>query len=123
MIKMVFMLKRRVGMSVKDFIERYESGHVPLGERHVPDAARYVRRYLEPVAGPFSDADSEFDVITEVWFDTEADYTRAMARLADPAIAAEIAEDEEYLFDRSRSRAYLVYERESEVGLRATSVP
>ena len=52
MIKMVFMLKRRPGMSRADFIQYYESHHARLGEKYVPNAVRYVRRSHRACARP-----------------------------------------------------------------------
>jgi hypothetical protein len=116
MVKMVFMLKRKPGMSRTDFIEYYESHHARLGEKYVPNAVRYVRRFLEPVPGPWSDSADEFDVLTELWFANQQDADAAMAHLSEPKIHEEIAADEDRLFDRPRSRVYLISERESVMG-------
>jgi hypothetical protein len=113
MIKMVFMLKRRPGMSRADFIQYYESHHARLGEKYVPNAVRYVRRFLDPVPGPWSKPADEFDVMTELWFANKQEADRAMAHLSEPKIHDEIAADEERLFDRTRSQVYLITEHES----------
>lgn len=115
MIKMIFMLKRRPGMTREAFIERYENGHAQIGARHVAGAARYVRRYLEPVPELFTGdvVDPDHDVITELWFDTQEAYERTMQRLAQPDVVAEIVADEEELFDRSRHRVFMVDERDT----------
>jgi hypothetical protein len=113
MVKMVFLLKRRPGMSRADFIQYYESHHVLLGEKYVPNAVRYVRRFLEPVPGPWSKPADEFDVMTELWFANKQEADLAMAHLSEPKIHDEIAADEKRLFDRSRSQVYLITEHES----------
>lgn len=113
MVKMVFMLKRREGMSRADFIKYYESHHARLGEKYVPNALRYVRRFLDPVPGPWSKPADEFDVMTELWFANKQEADRAMAHLSEPTIHEEIAVDEARLFDRSRSQVYLITEHES----------
>ena len=115
MIKMIFMLKRRSDMSREAFIARYENGHARLGEKHVPNAARYVRRYLEPVPELFTGEtiEPEHDVITELWFDDEVQYAIAMKHLAEPDVVAEIVADEEHLFDRSKHRVFMVRECDS----------
>lgn len=113
MVKMVFMLKRKPGMSRADFIRYYEANHRPLGEKYVPNAVRYVRRYLEPVPGPWSKPADEFDVLTELWFANQQEADKAMKHLSEPAIHEEIAEDEARLFDRPRSKVYLITETES----------
>ena len=115
MIKMIFMLKRRPDMSREAFIARYENGHARLGEKYVPNAVRYVRRYLQPLPGPFTGEliEPDHDVITELWFDNEDQYAIAMQRLAEPEIVADIVADEEQLFDRSMHRVFLVEEHDS----------
>ncbi len=118
MIKMVFLLKRRPGLTRDAFIAQYESGHAKLGEKHVPNAVRYVRRYLEPVAELFTGEtiEPDHDVITELWFADRAQYDIAMRRLAEPDVVAEIVADEETIFDRSKHRVFVVDERDSVVG-------
>ena len=115
MIKMIVLLKRRPGMTRDAFIARYEGGHAPLAEKHVGGAARYVRRYLEPLPSLFTGevAEPEHDVITELWFDDEAQFALTMQRLAEPEVVAEITADEEHLFDRDKQRVFLVDERDS----------
>jgi EthD domain len=115
MVKMVFMLKRKPGMSRADFIQYYESHHRLLGEKYVPNAVRYVRRYLEPVPGPWSKPADEFDVLTELWFANQQEADKAMKHLSEPAIHEEIAQDEARLFDRSRSQVYIISESESAI--------
>lgn len=124
MIKMIFMLKRRPDMTREAFIARYEGGHATLGEKHVPNAARYVRRYLEPVAELFTGEviEPDHDVITELWFDDEEQYAIAMQRLAEPEVATEIVADEEQLFDRSKHRVFMVDERDSPIPGKCNSV-
>lgn len=115
MIKMVFLLKRKAGLTREQFIAQYESGHAKLGEKHVPNAARYVRRYLEPVAELFTGEtiEPDHDVITELWFDDRAQYDLAMEHLSRPDVVAEIVADEETIFDRDKHRVFLVDEHDS----------
>ena len=110
MIKMIFMLKKRKGMATDEFIQRYETGHKLLGEKHVPNAVNYVRRFLNPASQLFWEGAQDFDVITELWFENQNELDKAMAHLARPEVANEIAEDEEELFDRSATRIYVVSE-------------
>jgi hypothetical protein len=100
--KVVTLLKRRPGMTMDEFVARYEGVHAKLGERVLADRAiHYERRYLLPLPGADEPADRPHDVVMEIWFADEAAYARAMAALSDPAIAAEIEADEELTFDRS----------------------
>ncbi|WP_435769634.1 EthD domain-containing protein [Nocardioides sp. SYSU DS0651] len=112
MIRWVFLLRRRPGMAVEEFRQYYERHHARLGEKHVPRAARYVRRFLEPAPG-VPDAVDGYDVITELWFATQEDFDASVAHLMSDAVQAEITADEERLFDRSGTQSYLVTECDS----------
>ena len=115
MIKMIYLLKRREGMTRDEFIALYESRHARLGEKYAPTASRYVRRYLEPLAELFTGnvVEPDHDVITELWFDTEEDYAASMEILSRPEVMAEIVADEETIFDRSKHRLFRADERDS----------
>jgi len=115
MLKLVILLKRKPGMSFTDFVTYYETYHRKLGERFVPNARKYVRRYLHAVGSPASGDAPElpYDVLTELWFDGKAEFDQAMALLSKPEIAAEIADDEDKLFDRSKNCFCTVEEFES----------
>ena len=113
-VKLATLLKRKQGMSVEDFQRYYENHHAKL-IRLLPGVRRYFRRYLHPLAAQPVHIDKpqdeqEFDVITELWFATRQDMETALARLAEPEIAAIFREDEEKLFDRSRRhiRTYMI---------------
>ncbi len=125
-IKAIVLLKRRPDLSVAAFREIYENGHAKLGERLLTGrAVRYVRRYLngfpDPVTGVPGEA--EYDVITEMWFADEAAFESAMALLSTPEIMAEVAADEETLFDRSRNRFCTIEEHESACVAEAAAKP
>lgn len=114
LIKQIGLLKRRADMSVSEFRAYYESHHRLLGEKYLAGfASRYVRRYLDPLA---PDAQGEaYDVILEVWYADESAWDRCRARLSEPEVAAEIAADEEQLFERAANRFYTVQEFESQL--------
>ena len=115
MIKSIGLLKRREGMSVAEFRDYYESTHRRIGEKHLRGfAARYLRRFLEPADGrPVNE--NEFDVILEIWYPDQDAYDRGRAHLGRPEVRAEIVADEEKLFDRARSRFFVVEEHESDL--------
>jgi hypothetical protein len=115
MFKSVFLLKRKPGTTMEEFKAYYETSHRMLGERVLPTAERYVRRYLTPYSpdpGALAD-EQEFDVITEIWFKDRATFETAIAGLGEPATAQEIMEDEQRFMDRSRIRFFTVEECES----------
>ncbi|MFV8816131.1 EthD domain-containing protein [Haliea sp. E17] len=118
MLKLVSLMKRKPGLSMAEFIDAYESlrdGHRLLGERYLrPHAVRYVRRFLTPVAtAAHAAVENDYDVLMEIWFPDRYTFDAVMARLAQPDIAAEIAEDEARLFDRDSIRSFFVEEYES----------
>jgi len=116
MLKFVTLLKRRSGVSRDEFIDYYERHHAQIGVKYLSGhASRYVRRYVQPMPNPVTGIldEPEHDVVMEIWFPDRAAFEAAMARLTEPDVAAEIAEDEERLFDRSKHRHFFVEERES----------
>ena len=119
MIKMVALMSRRPGMSRDDFIDYYETKHVPLILRYVTQVADYRRSYVLPSeAISLSEKSPEgamppFDVITEGWFKDRHAFDAMRASLAEPEAAARVAADEANFLDRGRMMAFLVDERRS----------
>lgn len=111
MFKMIVLLKRRPGMSIEDFVTYYETAHAKLGASYLkPHIVRYARNCLRAMPNPLTgeDIEPECDVLTEVWFPDRAAWERSMAVFSDPAVAARMSEDEDRLFDRSRTRLFLI---------------
>lgn len=118
MFKTLTFLKRRAGTSLEDFQRYYEETHARLGERLMPQARRYVRRYVTPVAGfptPGDAPEADFDVITEVWCDDRSTYEAMLTDLMKPETMAIIIEDECKFIDRSKTKLFYVEECESQV--------
>ena len=117
MVKIVIMMKRRPGMSRKDFIDYYETNHAPLATKHLRMVAGYRRSYMIPGstfdAGHIANVPPppEIDVMTEMWFRTKADFEAMGAAMADPKIGQMFAEDEAKLFNRSTIQMFTVDER------------
>ncbi len=119
MFKTITLLKRRPGLSMAEFIDYYETRHRLIGEKYLRGkATRYVRRFLHPLPNPVTGEaiDPEHDVVMEIWFADRAAFEATMASLTAPDIAAEIAEDEERVFDRAKNRFFIVEEHESDMG-------
>lgn len=124
MFKVVFLLKRRPGMTVQEFKDYYENHHAKIGEEHLGGGAavKYIRRYFEPITEgprgtvPDTGQEPEFDGIMEMWFRDKAQYDSAMTRFSEPWLTKLVTEDEEKLFDRSKLRMYIVDEHESNLG-------
>jgi len=101
MIKLIALLKRREGK------------HKVLALKYITHANRYFRRFLYPLgsnSGP--EADREYDVITEIWFDDQESFDKCLAHLGSPDIKAIITADEDRLFDRKSMRFFTVEEKE-----------
>lgn len=115
MFKAVCLIRRKPGLSREAFIDRYENGHAVLCARLIPGMINYVRRYVVPgetflyPGAP----DLDFDVVTELWYDSREAYEASMRSLEDPAAAQALVEDERALFDLSSIRRFIVEERSS----------
>lgn len=120
-VKIIGILKRKDGLSPEAFLQAYEEVHVPRALRLIrlngaPLLAGYIRNYPLPEAQArvtSSLMDTSFDVMTELWFWTHADYDRFIALRSDPDIARELGEGGEQLFDRTVSWLFLVKEHVS----------
>jgi ATP-dependent RNA helicase HelY len=78
--------------------------------REVVDLEQLINGRTNTVARRF---DRVCDVLTELWFDDEADFLQGMAYLSDPETAAIIQADEEKLFDRSSIRFMVMEDHET----------
>jgi hypothetical protein len=105
--KMLAFLTKRVGMETGDFVDYYESHHVPLILRLATPPLIYKRHYrseaLTRKAGPV-----DFDVVAELGFADRAAYLAWMAELAS---SGQVAADEGRFLDRSQTRAFVFEER------------
>jgi hypothetical protein len=115
MKKLMFLFKRKPGMTPEEFRDHYEHRHVPLAIRLLPYFSGYSRSYIRHdlsyrPEGLASGNTAQFDVVTEVCFATEADYDSMMKRLGDAAVAGEILEDEERFMDRGATLMFFVDE-------------
>jgi hypothetical protein len=120
-LKLITLLKRRPDLSTEAFRSYYEARHARMADKYMNGrATRYVRRYLSPVTNPLTGeaAPPAFDVLTEVWFADRATFDATMMMFASPEVAAEIASDEEHLFDRAKSLLF-TEDEEHESQLRA----
>src|SRR3546814_3471773 len=76
MFKAVCLIRRKPGLSMDAFIDRYENGHAVLCASLIPNMRRYVRRYVHVADVVLYDGAPalDFDVVTELWFDDRATY-------------------------------------------------
>jgi|GEM_PF-270855 len=120
MFKVMMLLKRKAGLSLEEFIERYENEHVPFVEQYASAITHYSRHYLHPGSHViFGDRveEPEYDVITELWYKDRAAFEHQQEGLRGrPEAIASVAADEEKIFDRSKSRTVYVEDHISDLG-------
>jgi hypothetical protein len=111
--KLLILIKRRPGTSVKEFRDYYESHHAKLGADIGGTVGMfyYVRRYLEPLNG----GELEYDVLTECWFNDSAKFEMVAGAMAKGKLSPEVIADEERFMDRPKTRFITVVEYESKM--------
>jgi uncharacterized protein (TIGR02118 family) len=115
MVKLVFTLHRREGMTREDFHRYWRDQHAPLVQRHA--AALHIRRYVqvhlhetylnEAIAGQRGSQPQFYDGVAELWWDSLEDLAAALSSEAAQAAAQELLEDEERFIDLPRSPLWL----------------
>lgn len=123
MIKQVVFLKRRPDMTMQEFMDYYENQHSQLSKRigakpPLPNAQRYVRRYLTPEKNPLTGEviESGYDCIMEIWWNTREDFDAAMQGLSNPEHLAARMADERKVFASNNNPVCTVEEYDSPVG-------
>ena len=123
MLKQVVFLKRRPDMSMQEFIDYYESQHSQLSKRigakpPLPNAQRYVRRYLTPEKNPLTGEviHPGYDCIMEIWWNSREDFEAAMKGLGNPEHLAARLADERKVFATNSNPVCTVEEYDSPVG-------
>lgn len=121
--KMLIFLKRRPGMSLEEFRDYYENRHVPLCLKYSAGPTRYVRRYIQAMVNQATGEPSEpeFDVITEIWFTDRKAMDIALKYAGRGILPPDVLEDEQRVFDRSKSRFTWVVEVETDPALLASA--
>lgn len=118
MFKAIALLKCKEGLSRAEFIHYYETRHVPLILSHQPQIRDYRRNFIN-LEGAFiypGTTAPDFDVVTELWFDSRAAYDEALAVITRKDVAEIIARDEENFLDRSKTRFFTVDEHIAKIG-------
>ncbi len=109
MFKVVGLFKRKPGMSFEEFKDYYENVHAHLGTPVFgAGGVQYMRRYLTPIPNPLTGeaAESDCDVIMEMWFKDKDHFEQTVGALQEPELARRIAEDEPKLFDVGKIRMF-----------------
>ena len=105
MIKLVYCITRKRGLSPEEFSHYWEHVHGPIGRR-IPGLRRLVQSHAVPHPSGFPPAD--FDGVAELWFD---DLAAVEAARSSPEWRAS-TEDETNFVDPERRAFFLTVERE-----------
>jgi hypothetical protein len=122
MFKQVCFFRKRPDMTAEEFLDYYENQHTQLaakiGKPAIPNAVRYVRRYLTPVANPVTGEvyDSGYDCIMEIWWNRREDFETSQRLISDPERLPHTLEDEKKLFATHANPICVVEEHDSPMG-------
>jgi uncharacterized protein (TIGR02118 family) len=105
MIKLVYCISRRPGMSLEEFSRYWREVHGPIGRR-IPGLRRLVQSH--PVSHPSDMSPPAFDGMAELWFDDIAAFEAARRS---PEWRASSA-DEVNFIDGTRTALFLTQEQE-----------
>jgi hypothetical protein len=105
-VKLIFLLKGRADLDRQAVMDYYETHHVPLILSLFPTIGSYRRnfvaaqgRYRAPNA-----AELDFDIVTEIEFETVQDYQQMASQMRDATVTATIAADEANFLDSTYTR-------------------
>lgn len=117
MFKQVCLLTRKPGMPMDEFVDYYENAHAPLLAGMMPQARRYLRRYVQPESNPVSGTAPGigFDCLMELWWDSRDAFEVCMVSLGEGDAFAKIRADEEKIFASHDNPVFSVDEVESEM--------
>jgi len=111
--KLVFLLKRRPGMTVDEYRHYYETRHRVLGEKAMTSALRYIRRHVVPEGNLSSEVrELPFDTVMEIWWESRDGFASPDNRTAEE-LWNEIYHDEEQLFATHANPVFSVREADS----------
>jgi len=113
MFKVIALLSKKPDLSRDDFIEYYETEHVPLVRQLFPKIQEYRRSFLDLNGAIIASGTSapDFDVVTEFWLADRAAYEDTLATYGGPSVGERIRQDGENFLDRSKMRFIVVDER------------
>lgn len=122
MFKQICFFRKRPDMSMDEFMDYYENQHSKLPERigkpSIPNAVRYVRRYLTPAKNPVTGQvhDCGYDCIMEIWWNNREDFEHSQRLVADPERLPYTMEDEDKLFATHANPICIAEEYDSPMG-------
>jgi hypothetical protein len=128
MVKLIFMLKRKPGLSKEQFRAHYEGSHVELAHKYIGHLLTTYRRFYptfaslnpsdQPASGPVP-FEFEYDAITEMEVADEGAVMEMQRIFNDPVINPILAEDELKFLDREATVMMVVNEVNDAARLRS----
>lgn len=104
-------------------MDYYENQHSQLAKKTgakpaIPNAVRYVRRYLVPETNPVTGEvhDPGFDCIMEIWWNSREDFEASQRIISDPARLPLTKADEANLFASHANPVCTCIEYDSPMG-------
>lgn len=123
MLKQICFFRKHPYMTAKEFMDYYENQHAQLSKRigrapSIPNATRYVRRYLKPEKNPVTGEihDPGFDCIMEIWWNSREDFENSQKIIGSPDRIEHIKADEAKLFATHANPVCTVVEYDSPMG-------
>ncbi|MCT2399876.1 EthD domain-containing protein [Novosphingobium mangrovi (ex Huang et al. 2023)] len=123
MFKQICFFRKRPDMSMDEFLDYYENQHSQLSKNAglqpaIPNAVRYVRRYLTPEKNPITGQihDPGFDCLMEIWWNSREDFERSQAIISSPERREITKADEERLFAGHANPVCSVVDYDSPMG-------
>jgi hypothetical protein len=123
MLKQICFFRKRPDMTMDAFMDYYENQHSQLSKKmgrapSIPNAVRYVRRYLVPEKNPVTGEviDPGFDCIMEIWWNSREDFENSQKLIASPERLPAIKADELKLFASHSNPVCTVIEYDSPMG-------
>lgn len=105
MLKQICFFRKNPNMTMDEFMDYYENQHSQLAKKSgakpaIPNAVRYVRRYLQPERNPITGEihDPGYDCLMEIWWNSREDFEASQAIISDPARMPMTKADEAILF-------------------------
>lgn len=123
MFKQICFFKKRDDMSLDEFMDYYENQHSQLSKKmgrapSIPNATRYVRRYLHPEKNPVTGEvhDPGYDCIMEIWWNSREDFENSQKIISSPDRIEHVKADEQNLFASHANPVCSVVEYDSPMG-------
>lgn len=123
MLKQICFFKKRPDMTLDEFMDYYENQHSQLAKKSgakpaIPNAVRYVRRYLTPEKNPVTGEihDCGYDCIMEIWWNSREDFENSQQIIADPERVKLTIADEKNLFASHANPIVTCVEYDSPMG-------